>query len=83
MHDYHIIKRCNQLAAAAWFKLKIVLNLPVVPLPSSNLVPSGDYGMREVGGSVVERLLGRSSTRKRTAACSIGRVSIRFGEGGG
>ena len=37
--------------------------------------------MREAGGT--ESLVGRRSTRKRTVAPSIGRISTTFGEGGG
>ena len=45
--------------------------------------PSGGGGTGEADGTVAESLVGRSSTRKRTVARSIGRVSTRFGEGGG
>ena len=47
------------------------------------LCPSGGGFNREAGGTLVESLVGGSSTRKRTVARSIGRVSNRFGEGGG
>ena len=46
--------------------------------------PSGGGGTREAGGTVVaESLIGSRSTRKRTVTRSIGRVTARFGEGGG
>ena len=45
--------------------------------------PWGGGGTREAGGTVAESLVGRRSTRKRTVARSIGRVSTRFGEDGG
>ena len=45
--------------------------------------PSVGREAREAGGTAAESLIGRRSTRKRTMARSIGRVSTRFGEGGG
>ena len=45
--------------------------------------PSGGGGTPEAGGTVAEGLIGSRSTRKRTVTRSIGRVSARFGEGGG
>ena len=40
---------------------------------------SGGGGTREAGGTVTESLVGHRSTRTRTVARSIGRVSTRFG----
>ena len=43
----------------------------------------GGGGTREARGTVADILVGRSSRSKLTMARSIGRVSTRFGEGGG
>ena len=45
--------------------------------------PSEDNGTREAGGTVAVSLVKRRSTRKRITSSTDGRVSTRFGEGGG
>ena len=64
-----------------WILKEILLTSLINSTPNPPRVLTG--GTREEGETVVESLVGRRSTRKRAVPCSIGRISTRYGHGGG